>query len=319
MVEPLSLREPHVAAVRSAVREHLAGLGRCDTVAVACSGGADSLALTALAVPLAHRADLRVRCLTVDHGLQRGSRVVAERAAATARELGADEAQLLPVTVAGAGGPEASARRARYAALRAAAAGAPVLLGHTRDDQAETVLLGLGRGSGPRSIAGMRPFDLPWVRPLLEVSRADTVATCAALGLDPWRDPHNADPAFTRVRLRSEVLPLLEEVLQGGVAAALGRTARQVREDGEALDELAAAHPTGAELEVAPLACLAGAVRRRVLRRWLLDRGVAEVTDTHLRAVEGLVTQWRGQGPIWLPGGIAVARSGDVLTVAPNG
>lgn len=319
MVEPLSLRDPHVSAVRSAVREHIAVLGRCGTLAVACSGGPDSLALIALAVPLAHRAELRVRCITVDHGLQPDSRAVAERAAASACELGADEVHLRTVTVTGAGGPEAAARRARYAALREAAAEAPVLLGHTRDDQAETVLLGLGRGSGPRSIAGMRPFDPPWVRPLLGVARSDTVATCAALGLEPWIDPHNADRAFTRVRLRAEVLPLLEEVLHGGVAAALGRTARQVREDGDALDELAAAHPIGTDVEVAPLAGLVGAVRRRVLRRWLLDRGVAELTDSHLRAVETLITQWRGQGPIWLPGGIAVARSGDVLTVAPNG
>ncbi len=143
-------------------------------------------------------------------------------------------------TSARAGGPEAAARTARYAALDAARDGAPVLLAHTLDDQAETVLLGLGRGSGSRSIAGMRPYDPPWCRPLLGVRRAVTRAACAELGLTPWQDPHNADRRFTRVRLRAEVLPLLEDVLGGGVAEALARTAAALREDTDTLDDLAA-------------------------------------------------------------------------------
>ena len=143
------------------------------------------------------------------------------------------------VEVGTAGGPEAAARTARYAALEAARGDAPVLLAHTLDDQAETVLLGLGRGSGARSIAGMRPYDPPWYRPLLGVRRSLTHAACAELGLTPWHDPHNADRRFTRVRLRTEVLPLLEDVLGGGVAEALARTATALREDTDALDDLA--------------------------------------------------------------------------------
>ena len=175
----------------------------------------------------------------MDHGLQPDSAVVAENARTQALTLGCVDAQVIRVQVGNEGGPEAAARAARYAALSAYQAG-PVLLGHTLDDQAETVLLGLGRGSGPRSIAGMRPHDPPWCRPLLGVRRAVTHAACQELGLTPWQDPHNTDRRFTRTRLRLEVLPLLEEVLGGGVAEALARTATALREDTELIDTLAA-------------------------------------------------------------------------------
>src|SRR5699024_1873461 len=180
-------------------------------------------------------------------------------------------------------------------------AGSLVLLGHTRDDQAETVLLGLGRGSGPRSIAGMPSLDPPWARPLLAVPRATTVAACAALGLHPWQDPHNTDPGFTRWRIRAEVLPLLEDVLAGGVTGALARTAAQLREDTEVLDDMAgelreAARDGVDTLDVTVLETAAAAVRRRSLRTWLLDAGVPELSDQQLRAVDALIGAWRGQG-----------------------
>ena len=307
-----------VADTRLAVRRLLPHLGGA-ALAVAVSGGADSLALAAAAGYVAHRAGRTVHGLIVEHGLQPGSAEAAAHAAGQLRELGLDQVRVLPVTVAGPGGPEAAARRARYAALRAAVPGLPVLLGHTRDDQAETVLLGLGRGSGPRSIAGMRPLDPPWVRPFLELPRTTTRAACAALGLTPWQDPHNADPRFTRVRLREEVLPLLEDVLQGGVAAALARTAAQLREDADALDRLAAElrgrAAAGPELEVTVLAPAPDALRRRVLRGWLLEAGAAELTDAHLRAVDALIGEWRGQGAVWLPGGLEAGRAHGRLRV----
>jgi len=293
-----------LAQVRRVVRQFLAAQS-VDSVDVALSGGADSLALT----DAAHRSGCRVRALIVDHGLQADSRKVAVAAARQARELGADEAEILTVDVSGAGGPEAAARRARYAALRAATTGL-VLLGHTRDDQAETVLLGLGRGSGPRSIAGMKPLDPPWGRPLLDVPRAATRAACAALGVEPWEDPHNADARFTRVRLRTEVLPLLEEVLSGGVSAALARTAAQLREDLETLDALAERlRGAGPTLDARELAEVPAALRRRVIRRWLLDGGACDLTDAHLRSVDDLVGKWRGQGGVWLPGSLVVERT----------
>jgi tRNA(Ile)-lysidine synthase len=310
-----------VAEVRRAVRTLLdnatPGSGR---LAVAVSGGADSLALAAATAQLAGRRELTLHGLVVDHRLQPGSADVVARAAKQLVAMGFPEVRVLEVDVRGPGGPEAAARTARYAALRAAlpAPDSLVLLGHTRDDQAETVLLGLGRGSGARSIAGMRPLDPPWARPLLDVPRSVTAQACADLGLDPWQDPHNADPGFARVRLRHEVLPLLEDVLQGGVAKALARTATQLREDAEALDAIAApvldrARRDGA-LDVAELENEPPAVRRRVLRRWLLDAGAAELTDGHLRAADALIGEWHGQGGVWLPGGLEVSRAHGRLT-----
>jgi tRNA(Ile)-lysidine synthase len=176
----------------------------------------------------------------------------------------------------------------------------------------------------------MRPLDPPWGRPFLGVTRAITVAACARLGLTPWADPHNVDPRFTRVRLRTEVLPLLEDVLNGGVAAALARTATQLREDTEALDKwaenaLAQALPVDAvaqgpgELSVAALVDLPPAIRRRVLRRWLLAGNVRELTDAQLRCVDELVGVWRGQGGAWLPGGLVVRRAhGRLLLDRPT-
>jgi len=271
-----------------------------DRWCVALSGGPDSLALTAVA------AHLRpTTALIVDHRLQPGSAAVAETARAQAVALGCVDAQVLCVNTGDQlgpkGGPEAAARTARYAALGAHRDG-PVLLAHTLDDQAETVLLGLGRGSGARSIAGMRPHDPPWCRPLLGVRRAVTHAACQQLGLDAWHDPHNTDRRFIRNRLRLEVLPLLEDVLGGGVAEALARTATALREDTELIDSLAAqALPevtAGRGLQTRSLAALPDPVRRRVIRGWLLAGGATGLTDKQIRGVDQLVTGWRGQGGV---------------------
>nr|WP_317493068.1 tRNA lysidine(34) synthetase TilS [Haloechinothrix sp. LS1_15] len=303
---------------------------RGGVVGVAVSGGADSLALAEATAYCGARLGLATRGLVVDHGLQEGSAGIAEWAAGTARSLGLDTVRVLSVDVGDGGGPEAAARRARYAALRGAMPEGDglVLLGHTRDDQAETVLLGLGRGSGPRSVAGMLPVDPPWARPLLDLPRSVTERACEELRLRPWRDPHNEDPRFTRARLRGEVLPLLEEVLQGGVAGALARTAGQLREDLTALDELAgqlyarassttatAGSDGAGELETTVLAAAHRAVRRRAIRRWLLDAGARDLTDGHLRSVDDLVGAWRGQGGVWLPGNLVASRAHGKLHV----
>lgn len=282
------------AAVAAFASDHCAGdEGWC----VALSGGADSLALTAVAATVKPTT-----ALIVDHGLQPDSERVAATARGQAMTLGCVDAQVLCVQVGSEGGPEAAARTARYQALDAARGDAPVLLAHTLDDQAETVLLGLGRGSGARSIAGMRPCDPPWYRPLLNVRREVTHAACAELGLSPWQDPHNADRRFTRTRLRAEVLPLLEEVLGGGVAEALARTATALREDTDTLDELARRAltdvGTGGVLDVTRLAALPEAIRRRAIRGWLLAGGASGLTDKQIRAVDTLVTAWRGQGGV---------------------
>ncbi|MGO9353163.1 MAG: tRNA lysidine(34) synthetase TilS [Mycobacterium sp.] len=284
------------AAVEAFVKDHLTADPALAGWCVALSGGPDSLALTAVAAPLRPTT-----ALIVDHGLQDDSAAVAETARVQAVALGCVEAQVLCVRVGNDGGPEAAARAARYAALGAYHEG-PVLLAHTLDDQAETVLLGLGRGSGARSIAGMRPHDPPWCRPLLGVRRAVTHAACAELGLTAWQDPHNADRRFTRARLRQEVLPLLEDVLGGGVAEALARTAVALREDTELIDTLAAqALPevtAGAGLQTRALGALPDVIRRRVIRGWLLTGGATGLTDKQIRGVDTLVTAWRGQGGV---------------------
>jgi tRNA(Ile)-lysidine synthase len=291
-------RQGAVASLRTALADFTRRYAADDERwCVALSGGADSLALTAVA-----GTAKPTTALIVDHRLQPDSWQVASRAREQALALGCVAAQVLCVEVGTTGGPEAAARTARYRALDAARSGTPVLLAHTLDDQAETVLLGLGRGSGARSIAGMRPYDPPWYRPLLGVRRAVTAAACAELGLSAWQDPHNADRRFTRTRLRLDVMPLLEDVLGGGVAEALARTATALREDTGTLDELAqralAAASTGDGLDTARLQELPAAIRRRVIRSWLLAGGASDLTDKQIRGVDTLVTRWRGRGGV---------------------
>ncbi|MGC3863334.1 tRNA lysidine(34) synthetase TilS [Micromonospora chersina] len=320
---------PPVAAVRLAVRRALAGLPGAGPVLVACSGGADSLALAAATAFVAPGLGRRAGLVTVDHGLQPGSAERAERVARWAAESGLDPVEVVPVTVAGRpGGPEAAAREARYAALVAAArrhGAAGVLLGHTRDDQAETVLLALARGAGPRGLSGMPPRreldGVPLLRPLLDVPRDDTREACAALGLTPWVDPHNADPAYARSRVRADLLPALVEALGPGVVGNLARTARLLAADTAALDEFAGAalaEVRAAEggLSVDGLAALPAAVRTRVLHAWARELGAppAALSHRHVVALDALVTDWHGQGPAHLPGGIPVRRQAGRLT-----
>jgi tRNA(Ile)-lysidine synthase len=307
---------PVVAAVRNAVRGSLTGLAPGDLVLAACSGGPDSLALAAALAFVAPRAGLRAGAVTVDHGLQEGSADRAAEVAATLRALNLDPVRAVAVTVDGDGGPEAAARTARYAALEKAAAdlgAAAVLLGHTLDDQAETVLLGLARGSGARSLAGMAPRRGIFLRPLLGVRRQATAGACAALGLIPWADPHNADRRFARVRVRLDALPALEAALGPGVAEALARTADQLRDDAEVLEKIGSDERTVA---AASLAGLPGAVRSRVLRSAALAAGcpAGALTAAHVTRVAELVTNWHGQRWIDLPGGVrASRRSGQIL------
>ena len=312
---------PAIATVRHAVRASLAGFPRGDLVLVACSGGPDSLALATALAFTAPRTGLRAGAVTVDPGLQEGSAARAASVASALRDLGLDPVRVLPVTVDGQGGPEAAARTARYAALEKAAAdlgATAVLLGHTLDDQAETVLLGLGRGSGARSLAGMAPRRGVFVRPLLAVRREVTAAACAADGLTPWADPHNADRRFARVRVRLDALPALEAALGPGVAEALARTADQLRDDADVLDKIAWEERSrvAAPLSVAALAELPDAVRTRVLRAAAIAAGCppGTLTAAHVARISELVTNWHGQRWIDLPGGVRAARrSGRIV------
>jgi tRNA(Ile)-lysidine synthase len=283
---------------------------------VACSGGPDSLALAAATLRI-RRPGLSLAAVVVDHGLQDGSAGVAARSRDQLVELGYHDVTVVPVEVDRRSGQglEAAARAARYQVLNdeAARREATVLLGHTRDDQAETVLLGLARGSGLRSLAGMAPRTGRILRPLLSLTRATTVEVCAALGLDPWHDPDNADPAYSRSRVRARVLPLLETELGPGIADALARTAVLARDDADLLDELAAeAHPAAELLDCSRLNEIPAALRRRVIRSWLVSQGAGDVTYGHVVAVEALVTGWRGQKSIDVSG-LRVVRVGGRL------
>jgi tRNA(Ile)-lysidine synthase len=312
---------PPVAAVRNAVRASLAAVAPGELVLAGCSGGQDSLALAAALAFVAPRAGLRAGAVTVDHGLQEGSAERAAGVALTLRGLGLDPVRTATVAVAGPGGLEAAARAARYAAFEETAANvgaAAVLLGHTLDDQAETVLLGLARGSGPRSLAGMAPRRGLFVRPLLGVRRSVTAAACAELGLPAWSDPHNSDRRFARVRVRLDALPALEAALGPGVAEALVRTAGQLRDDAEVLEKIAASERErdDTSMSAASLAGLPGAVRTRVLRSAALDAGcpAGSLTAAHVARIDELVTDWHGQRGVDLPGGVRAARrSGEVL------
>ncbi|HTT50454.1 MAG TPA: tRNA lysidine(34) synthetase TilS [Streptosporangiaceae bacterium] len=325
---------PAVARARSCVRQGLAGLEPGDLVLAACSGGGDSLALAAALAHEAPRLGLRGGGVTVDHGLQDGSAARASRVAAMLRQLGLDPVHQVSVTVPagpGRGGPEAAARAARYAALEQVAeqaGAAAVLLGHTLDDQAETVLLGLARGAGGRALAGMPARRGRFRRPLLGTARATLREACAAQHLETWDDPHNADPAYTRARVRHQALPALEAALGPGVAVALARSAAQLSADCDALDAIAAAEawrmepaPAGRNgadgsghvlsvMDIEGLAGLATAVRSRVLRQAALAAGcpAGSLAARHIAALDALVTGWHGQRWADLPGMIRAQR-----------
>jgi tRNA(Ile)-lysidine synthase len=316
---------PAVAAIRNAVRGSIRDLPPGALVLAACSGGADSLALAAALAFVGPRAGIRAGAVTVDHGLQDGSADRAASVAARLTGLGLEPVRSVPVAVRQAGGPEAAARAARYEALRQAcdeAGAAAVLLGHTLDDQAETVLLGLARGSGGRSLAGMPAQRGIYRRPLLEIRRSQTSAACAALGLLPWHDPHNDDRRFARVRVRLDALPALEAALGPGVAQALARTAAQLRADAEVLEAAVARQVPAVPLQATDLAGLPEAIRTRVLRSAAVEAGCppGALSARHVRRLDELVTSWRGQRWVDLPGKVrAVRREGELLFSVTGG
>jgi tRNA(Ile)-lysidine synthase len=303
--------DPAVAKARTLARGALADVQPGDRVVAAVSGGADSLALAVTMAFLAPREGWQAEAVVVDHALQPGSAEVAERAASQCRELGLP-ARVIAVRVGSGGGPEAAARRARYAALEEyAGEGVPILTAHTLDDQAETVLLGIGRGSGARSLSGIPARRGALVRPFLGLRHDEAVTICRVYALAPWSDPHNVDPAYRRVRIRRELLPLMEEILGGGVAEALARTAEQLQRDATYLDAVAGdwllAH---ADLVAEDLVSLDPALRSRVLRQAALAAGAipGELSAAHLAELDRLVTDYVGQVRIELPGQVSVTR-----------
>jgi len=317
---------PAIADVRRAVRQSwdAAGVVAGDLVLVACSGGPDSLALAAAVAFEAPRAGILAGAVIVEHGIQAVTKQVAAETAEVLLGLGLDPVQVAPVSVGTDGGPEAAARAARYQALDEAAAALDakaIMLGHTLDDQAETVLLGLARGSGARALNGMAAHSGRYLRPLLGIAREVTHAFCADAGLKPWADPQNLEERFTRVRVRNNVLPMLEAELGPGVAEALARTAELLREDTDYLDAQAlaaydlavSAGPTSLKLDVDRLKDLPPAIRNRVILRALEVFG-ATISRVHVLAVADLIDNWHGQKELTLPG-VRVVRQGAQITL----
>ena len=309
--------------IRGAIRPWL-DVPRC---LVAVSGGADSLALaTSLYLENQTREDpVELFAAIVNHNLQEGSDLIASRTEATLRKIGYSNVTILNVEVIITDGIEASARRARYDVLDAYAASInakKIFLGHTKDDLAENVLLGLARGSGTRSLSGMAKVVGLYVRPLLDISRATTEASCTENGIDYWSDPQNKDERFTRAKVRHHILPMLEEKLGPGIIDALARSSRILREDADALDEIAADVIAKLDVyDVAVLGSLPIAIRARVLRHLIYEAGApsGSISADHLAPVEALITAWHGQGVTSLPGGVKVSRISGRLSLLQQG
>lgn len=310
--------------LRLAVREELSDLSAGDRILVAVSGGADSLALAAALSKEVNELSIVCIPVIIDHQLQTNSGEVAETASTTLKKLGFERVEIRRVEVTQVDGPEASARRARYEALSKIAEeldAKAIFLGHTKDDQAETVLLGLARGSGTRSLSGMAKRIDIYRRPFLNNTRSETQAACTELGIEYWSDPHNKDLEFKRVRVREKILPLLESELGPGVSDALSRSAKLLRDDADALDEWANSvfrkfDPKN--LDVEELSKLPRAIRSRVIRLAIHHAGapVGSLSSEHIEPVEALITAWKGQGAVSLPGGVTVARISGRLSLS---
>ena len=310
--------------IRLAVRAELSDLNAGDTVLVAVSGGADSSALAAGLLAEAKEKALRPIAVIIDHALQPNSADVAMNTKAELAKAGYTNIEIKRIKVEVTDGMEASARRARYAALNEIAestSAVAIFLGHTKDDQAETVLLGLARGSGTRSLSGMAERIDKYRRPLLSITRSQTEAACKEVGIKHWSDPHNQSMEYARVRVREKVLPLMEAEIGPGITDALTRSARILRDDADALDQWAEEvldEINPIDMDIETLASLPRAIRSRVMRKAIYLAGApsGSLSAEHLEPVEALVTAWKGQGPVSLPGGVTVARISGRLSLS---
>ena len=319
---------PSQGQLRLAVRQCLAAHTKPgQKLLVAVSGGADSLALAAATEFEAKKLGLKIAAAVIDHALQKNSDKVAAQTAKTLSALGFEEVVVKKVSVGKAGGPEAAARTARYTALetiRQQTKAHFVVLGHTSSDQAETVLLGLVRGSGAKSLSGMSEKTGVLLRPLLGIDRATTEAFCADSAIKYWSDPQNQDKKYLRVLIRKHILPFLEKQLGGSVATSLIRTSDQLREDNSYLEaqadksfkNSAKVSAAGISFDAKALEKLPAAILNRVIKK-ALDSFGSESSRSHVLAVSDLVLSWHGQKPLALPG-VRVVRKGNSITFEPN-
>jgi tRNA(Ile)-lysidine synthase len=320
----VSVKTPALLELRKAVRFWFQKLEANSKVCIGVSGGADSLALAIVAKLEAADLNLDLVAVIVDHGLQENSADVAATTKKKLEAIGYSDIFVGKANVLVTDGIEASARRARYLVFQQALEtyGAKVfLLGHTKNDQAEGVLLGLARGSGTKSLSGMAEISGPFIRPFLNVDRSTTQAACDESGIEYWNDPHNLNTEFTRVRVRESILPLIEKEIGPGIVDALSRSAKILREDATALDEWAErvfGEVNPLDIEISLLADLPIAVRSRVLRLAIYAAGApsGSISATHLAPIEAFVSDWRGQGHTSLPGGVKVCRISGRLSLS---
>ena len=306
--------------LRQGILASLSDLEAGDLVLVGLSGGADSLSLLKCALHVGSERTISVGAVIIDHQLQAESANTSNRVAGIARELGADPVLVINIDVAkgpSSGGMEAAARNARRIAFNNVLTdhkAKAILLGHTLEDQGETVLLGLARGSGARSLSGMRAKEGIYRRPFLGITRQ--IVRDEVADLDVFEDPHNSDLKYSRVRVRNLVLPVMETQLGPGVTQALARSADLLRDDADALDALARFEITRVGDDVNLLGALPRAIRTRVIRQLAITNGcpINDLTRDHVLAVDALLTNWHGQGALNLPGAVSVERRHDRLT-----
>jgi tRNA(Ile)-lysidine synthase len=306
-------------AIRSAVRPFLEKMEAGDRIVVAVSGGADSLALAYALSMEVKKLAIQLSGVTIDHQLQSKSGEQANQVVEQMKQINL-ECSVVKVNVEITEGLEASARKARYVALDELQADA-VFLGHTHNDQAESVLLGLARGSGTRSLSGMAEVNGKYIRPFLAITREQTESACSEIGLTPWNDPHNKESQFARVRVRTQELPVLEETIGPGISDALVRSSHLLRDDADALDQWAEEEIVGLDLNDLDCSYLQGlprAIRSRIIRRAIYATGApsGSLTAEHVGAVEALICAWNGQGPAHLPGGVKVERFSGRLSLS---
>ena len=321
---PVSIKTPALLELRQAVRFWFEKLEPNSKVCIGVSGGADSLALAAAAKLESKNFSIDLVAVIVDHGLQANSAEIAEFAKQQLIKLGFQDIFVGRASVQITDGLEASARRARYKVFQQAIetyCPNTFLLGHTKNDQAEGVLLGLARGSGTKSLSGMQEVSGIFVRPLLGIDRATTEIACHESNIEYWVDPHNSNQDFTRVRVRENILPLLENDIGPGIIDALARSAKILREDATALDEWAEnvfRQVEPMDIEISILTTLPVAVRSRVLRMAIYAAGApaGSISAAHLEPIEAFVSDWRGQGHTSLPGGVKVCRISGRLSLS---
>ena len=304
--------------IRKSVKPWVSG----ETILFGCSGGTDSMALAAALLKESNNS--KIIPVVVDHGLQSNSAEIAAQTVAKLKELGYSEVATARASVEVTDGLEASARRARYLIFKQFIDSYQpkyFMLAHTLNDQAESVLLGLARGSGARSLSGMATVNNIFVRPLLKNTRAQTEAACIEAGIKVWDDPHNLDERFARVKVRRNLLPIFEENLGPGITDALARTADLLRDDADALDDFANQYFSQADasnLDVAELERLPKAIRTRVLRLAIYRAGAPSgmLSADHIASAEALISDWHGQKEVSLPGNVKLSRISGRITLS---